>query len=100
MQVVSLCSETEVKGVPGKWRYDGSPTENALVELAVEAGVDVNEMRSERPRLKTRYRAEGRPFMSSLHPTTTTGTCWPSRVARMRCSGSAPARSSTARRSA
>jgi Ca2+-transporting ATPase len=68
MQVVSLCSETEVKGVPGKWQYDGSPTENALVELAVEAGIDVNEMREERPRLKTRYRAEGRPFMSSLHP--------------------------------
>ncbi len=68
MQIVSLCSESEVKGVPGKWQYDGSPTENALVELAVDAGIDVNEMRSERPRLKTRYRAEGRPYMSSLHP--------------------------------
>jgi Ca2+-transporting ATPase len=68
MQVVSLCSEAEVKGVPGKWRYDGSPTENALVELAVETGIDVPALRAERPRLKTRYRAEGRPYMSSLHP--------------------------------
>jgi Ca2+-transporting ATPase len=68
MQVVSLCSEAEIKGVPGKWRYEGSPTENALVELAVEAGVDVPALRAERPRLKTRYRAEGRPYMSSLHP--------------------------------
>ncbi len=68
MQVVSLCSEAEVKGVPGKWQFDGSPTENALVELAVEAGIDVPGLRAERPRIKTRYRAEGRPFMSSLHP--------------------------------
>ncbi|NBC13480.1 MAG: HAD-IC family P-type ATPase [Gammaproteobacteria bacterium] len=68
MQVVSLCSEVELKGVPGKWQYEGSPTENALVELAVEAGIDVPALRDERPRLKTRYRAEGRPYMSSLHP--------------------------------
>jgi Ca2+-transporting ATPase len=68
MQVVSLCSETEVKGVPGKWLFEGSPTENALVELALDAGIDVKALRDERPRLKTRYRAEGRPYMSSLHP--------------------------------
>ncbi len=68
MQVVSLCSETELKGVPGKWLYEGSPTENALVELAVAAGIDVPALRTERPRLKTRFRAEGRPYMSSLHP--------------------------------
>ncbi|WP_295884993.1 HAD-IC family P-type ATPase [uncultured Thiohalocapsa sp.] len=68
MQVVSLCSEAEIKGVPGKWQFEGSPTENALVELAVEAGIDVPALRAERPRLKTRYRAEGRPYMSSLHP--------------------------------
>ena len=68
MQVVALCSEAELKGVPGNWQYAGSPTENALVELAVEAGIDVPALRAERPRLKTRYRAEGRPYMSSLHP--------------------------------
>ena len=68
MQVVALCNEAEVKGVPGKWQYDGSPTENALLELALEAGIDVSALRAERPRLKTRYRAEGRPYMSSLHP--------------------------------
>ncbi|WP_200347865.1 cation-translocating P-type ATPase [Halochromatium glycolicum] len=68
MQVVSLCSETELNGVPGSWEYEGSPTENALVELAVGSGIDVKVLREEQPRLKTRYRAEGRPYMVSLHP--------------------------------
>jgi Ca2+-transporting ATPase len=68
MQVVALCSETEVRGVPGKLEYEGSATENALVELGAEAGIDVNALRADYPKLKTRYRAEGRPFMSTLHP--------------------------------
>ncbi|KAA6185524.1 HAD-IC family P-type ATPase [Thiohalocapsa marina] len=68
LQIVSLCSETEVRGVPGQYQYLGTPTENALVELAMEAGVDVRALREERPRLKSRYRAEGRPYMSTLHP--------------------------------
>ena len=68
MQVVSLNSEVELKGVPGAWTYEGSPTESALVELAVEAGIDVNALRAESPRIKTRYRAEGRPYMCTLHP--------------------------------
>jgi len=68
LRVVALCSETELKGAPGQWHYDGSATENALVELAVESGIDVPALRDEQPRLKTRYRAEGRPYMVTLHP--------------------------------
>jgi Ca2+-transporting ATPase len=67
MQVVSLCSETEVRGVPGNYEYEGSATENALAELGAESGIDINAMRAEYPKLKTRYRAEGRPYMSTLH---------------------------------
>jgi Ca2+-transporting ATPase len=68
MQVMSLCSETEIQGPPGDWQLEGSATENALVDLALSAGVDVVAMRGKWPRLKTRFRAEGRPYMSSLHP--------------------------------
>ncbi|MCG6860977.1 MAG: HAD-IC family P-type ATPase, partial [Chromatiaceae bacterium] len=68
MQVMSLCSETEIQGPPGEWKLEGSATENALVELALNAGIDVLAMRGEWPRLKTRFRAEGRPYMNSLHP--------------------------------
>jgi Ca2+-transporting ATPase len=68
MQVVSLCSDTQVRGVPGNWELEGSATENALVDLALNAGIDVGALREEYPTLKTRYRAEGRPYMSTLHP--------------------------------
>jgi Ca2+-transporting ATPase len=68
MQVVSLCSETEIVGNQEHIELDGSPTENALVELALNAGIDVQALRQAHPTLRIRYRAEGRPFMSSLHP--------------------------------
>jgi Ca2+-transporting ATPase len=68
MQIMSLCSETEIQGPPGEWKLQGSATENALVDLALNAGIDVLAMREQWPRLKTRFRAEGRPYMSSLHP--------------------------------
>jgi len=69
MQVVALCSETEIRGAPGKFEYEGSATENALVELGAEAGVDVRGLREQCPKLKTRYRAEDRPYMATLHST-------------------------------
>ena len=68
MQVVSLCSESEIVDSPGEVLLDGSPTENALVRLAIDAGIDVASLRAERPTLRIRYRAEGRPYMSTLHP--------------------------------
>ena len=68
MQVVSLCSESEIVGNHEHYELSGSPTENALVELALNAGIDVQQLRTEHPILRTRYRAEGRPFMSTLHP--------------------------------
>jgi len=67
MQVVSLCSETEIKGSLADHMLEGSPTENALVELALNSGIDVPALRNEHPTLRMRYRAEGRPYMSTLH---------------------------------
>jgi Ca2+-transporting ATPase len=68
MEVVCLCSETEFVHTDEGFMLDGSPTEKALVELALDAGIDVRALREQHPLLKTRYRAEGRPFMSTLHP--------------------------------
>ena len=68
MQVVSLCSETEIHDDADEYRLEGSATENALVDLAIKSGIDVSALRQEHPRLKTRYRAEGRPYMTTLHP--------------------------------
>lgn len=68
MQVVSLCSETEVHGPVDDYKLEGSATENALVDLAMGSGIDVNALRTDHPKQKTRYRAEGRPYMTTLHP--------------------------------
>ena len=68
MQVVSLCSETRINGSIEAYELEGSPTENALVDLALSAGIDVIALRATHPRLHTRFRAEERPYMSTLHP--------------------------------
>ena len=68
MQVVSLCSETRINGTSEAYELEGSPTESALVDLALTAGIDVIALRLAHPRLHTRFRAEERPYMSTLHP--------------------------------
>ena len=68
LQVVSLCSDVEVSGTASDWTLDGSATEKALVELALQAGIDVKALRKQCPKLRTRDRAEGRPYMTTLHP--------------------------------
>ena len=47
--------------------FHGSPTEMALVQAALDAGVDVSALRDACPRLKVRYRAEERPYMRTVH---------------------------------
>ncbi|MDD2767717.1 MAG: HAD-IC family P-type ATPase [Methylococcus sp.] len=69
MQVVSLCSEVQVNGDPGQPRMEGSPTEMALVEMAMHSGEDVKVLRQSLPLAKTVHRAEGRPYMLTVHET-------------------------------
>lgn len=66
LHVVCLCSEAEVAtdGV-----IAGSPTEQALVEAALAAGLDVRALRAAYPRRELRPRAEDRPLMSTFHET-------------------------------
>jgi Ca2+-transporting ATPase len=67
LQVVSLCSETAINGEPGARVLSGSPTENALVEAAIIAGIEVGALRGQYPRLSVHYRAENRQFMGTVH---------------------------------
>jgi Ca2+-transporting ATPase len=67
MTMVSLCSDTEFSEVDGECVQTGSPTEMALVDMAIGAGMDIEELRSLYPRLRGRDRAEGRPYMTTLH---------------------------------
>lgn len=62
-----LCNESAVNGSLGSYVIKGSATENALVHLAILAGVDVVALREEMPLLQTRYRSDNRLFMSTEH---------------------------------
>ena len=62
-----LCSDTELHPSADGIRLSGSPTENALVQMALDAGLDVGHLQEELPRLKVQYRSEGRPYMITVH---------------------------------
>jgi Ca2+-transporting ATPase len=69
----ALCNETKINGGKGNLELQGSPTENALIDLAIKAGVDVLELRQAFPILSIGHRAESRLFMSSRHASTNGG---------------------------
>ncbi|BCX19050.1 MAG: ATPase [Geminicoccaceae bacterium] len=74
LAVIALCSEVELDGDGPDATLEGSPTETALVRLALEAGFDVVGLRAARPRLRLVPRSEERPWMASLHPLPAGGT--------------------------
>jgi Ca2+-transporting ATPase len=69
LRVGVLCSETRIGGrdADGVAALSGSATENALVELALQAGIDAKDLRRLHRRLRVNHRAENRHLMSSLH---------------------------------
>jgi Ca2+-transporting ATPase len=68
LEVVALCSEAELVDSGGERpKITGSSTEAALVELAIDAGIDVARLRADNPLLKTELRSESRKLMTTLH---------------------------------
>ena len=67
LMVSVLCNETEIYRDNGAYSLRGTPTEKALVELAMGAEVDVEGLRARYPLLKTNHRAEGRQYMGTVH---------------------------------
>jgi Ca2+-transporting ATPase len=67
MLVASLCNETEISGDNGDYVLNGSATENALVQLALSSGLDVQSLRSQYPLRHTTYRTEHHQFMNTIH---------------------------------
>ena len=70
MQVLALCNEIEDLNHNNTELFSGSPTENALLELAVKGGVDIKALRRQLPRSKIEFRSENRPYMCTCHPLT------------------------------
>ncbi|MEL6247005.1 MAG: HAD-IC family P-type ATPase [Cyanobacteria bacterium J06648_16] len=68
IEVVSLCSESELDvDSEGGYRLKGTPTENALIQLALSAGVDVVSLRRQHPCLNLSLRSKDRNLMSTVH---------------------------------
>jgi len=65
MEVLALCNEAMPLEKGGG--LQGSPTENALLQVAIAAGEDIDALRAQRPALKMDYRSEDRPYMVSVH---------------------------------
>jgi Ca2+-transporting ATPase len=68
IEVAVLCNETELKANGDDFDLEGSATEAALVRMGLDAGIDVTGLREYHPVVRTRYRADNRPYMSTLHP--------------------------------
>ncbi|WP_414578576.1 HAD-IC family P-type ATPase [Anabaena sp. CCY 9402-a] len=70
IHVSVLCNESEVsKSADGEYAVTGSATENALIYMAIAAGVDAIALREKYPLLQTNLRSENRNIMSTIHQT-------------------------------
>ena len=67
LQLTALCSEVEIDATLEQNQLKGTPTETALVQAALDLGVDAVALRQEHPLLRTRLRSEQRSFMDTLH---------------------------------
>jgi Ca2+-transporting ATPase len=61
-KICILCGE-----VSGQDADKGSSTEKALLEFAVSAGLSIAKVNERYPKISTRFRAEDRNFMSTVH---------------------------------
>lgn len=62
-----LCNESAVVLQEGEYLLQGSPTENALLQMAISSGVDVLKLRDRYPFVQINHRSENRNFMTTLH---------------------------------
>jgi P-type Ca2+ transporter type 2C len=67
IQVGVLCNESQMDTRRREYVLSGSPTENALIEMAIKAGVDISALREQYPLLRTDYRSDDRQFMTTVH---------------------------------
>lgn len=66
---MTLCNESEVNGEHGNYLVKGSATENALIYLGINTGIDIVSLKQTYPLLKINQRSQDRNYMTSLHPT-------------------------------
>lgn len=66
VSLATLCNEAYMahEGAPS---LEGSSTEQAIIRLAEEAGMNSTAFRGDHPIVDIRHRAEGQPFMVTIH---------------------------------
>ncbi len=69
LEVAALCNETAVNHNNGTRLLEGSPTEAALIHLALDSGIDILKLRQAWPVVQTAYRTERRGYMATVHDT-------------------------------
>ncbi|MGE5489295.1 MAG: HAD-IC family P-type ATPase [bacterium] len=67
MEISALCSEAEFD--PASGAVTGSPTEAALLQMALKGGLDVARLRRKRPIVRVQHRATGQNYMATTHLT-------------------------------
>jgi Ca2+-transporting ATPase len=67
LEICVLCNEAGIELENGSWSVNGSPTESALIQMALQAGKDVQELRQRYPLLRTEVRTEHRNYMVTWH---------------------------------
>ena len=67
LQVAVLCNESDLESGHAHHVLNGSSTENALLRLAIEAGIDVAALRQTHTLIETEARTEQRRFMRTRH---------------------------------
>ena len=68
IHISALCNDSKVKNHhQGTYSLNGSATENALIEMAIAAGINVLELQDKYPRLTTKHRSVNHNFMTTIH---------------------------------
>ena len=62
-----LCNDSDLRLNENQWQIEGDPTEGALLVVARKAGFELEELRSERPRLSVMPFDSKRQLMATLH---------------------------------
>ena len=69
LETGALCSEADLSAEQSNTVLIGSPTEQALLQLALQAGLDIGTLRAERPLLHMQHRSEDQQYMLTAHRT-------------------------------
>lgn len=70
LHAATLCSEVGVvDNGDQSFSLRGSSTESALVQFAMDAGLEIESLRQRYPKRRTEHRTEERPIMATLHET-------------------------------